>query len=85
VPITEFVDTACPHNKNDHIRLRETKRFGKAVLGGGRHFADGKGSRKAGYEEGKDPRRGYVKFRPNSLHDCPYFLSDFFRIGVSTT
>ena len=36
VPITEFVDTACPHNKNDHIRLRETKRFGKAVLGGGR-------------------------------------------------
>src|SRR4051794_21214208 len=36
VPITEFVDTACPHNKNDHIRLRETMRFGKAVLGGGR-------------------------------------------------
>src|ERR1700674_2660963 len=36
VPITDFVDTSCPHNVNDHIRFGEMKRFGKAVLGGGR-------------------------------------------------
>jgi hypothetical protein len=29
------VDTSRPHNANDHIRLGEMKRFGKAVLGGG--------------------------------------------------
>ena len=36
VPITDFVDTSRPRNANDHIRLGEMKRFGKAVLGGGR-------------------------------------------------
>jgi len=30
------VDTSRPHNANDHIRLNKTKRFWKAVLGGGR-------------------------------------------------
>jgi hypothetical protein len=35
VPINDFVDTSRPHNANDHIRLGEMQRFGKAVLSGG--------------------------------------------------
>src|SRR5947208_15643320 len=36
VPITDFVDTSCPHNTKNHITLGEMKRFRKAALGGGK-------------------------------------------------
>src|SRR5213078_885748 len=35
VPITDFVDTSCPHNTKNHITFGEMKRFRKAALGGG--------------------------------------------------